>query len=137
MNYTLIAYTEDSSYHDRCGDYIHRPGSFETFFTTNKDELIEQWANWSFSGNYESLDLLLNGIPDNHLNDEEDKIWGELDKARSDRCLILKQEKIERDANAAVEKAREIAAQNVLKAKMQRQQDLDTLAALKKKLGVS
>lgn len=22
MNYTLIAYTEDSSYHDRCGDLI-------------------------------------------------------------------------------------------------------------------
>ena len=75
MNYTLIAYTEeDSSYHDRCGDYIHRPGSFEIFFTTDKAEIIETWAKWSFSGNYETLELLLNGVPDRHHDDADSAI---------------------------------------------------------------
>ena len=61
MNYTLIAYTENTSHTDRCGDWISEPGAFETFFTTDKAELIETWANWNFSGNYETLNLLLDG----------------------------------------------------------------------------
>ena len=83
------------------------------------------------------MQLLLNGIPDNHLGDEDFAIWDELNIERGEAYEKLKKEKIERDANAALEKAREIAAQAELKAKLQRLQDLDTLAALKKKLGVS
>lgn len=137
MNYTLIAYTEDSSYHDRCGDYIHQTGSFETFFTRDEAELIEKWANRSFSGNYESLDLLLNGIPDNQFSEEENQIWDALDAARSNRYQELKQEKIQQDKKIADEKAAKALRDAELRANLQRLQDLDTLAALKKKLGVS
>jgi hypothetical protein len=137
MNYTLIAYTEDSSYHNRCGDYIHQPGSFETFFTRDKTELIEKWANWSFSGNFESLDLLLNGIPDNQFSEEEDQIWNELDVARSNRYQELKQEKIQQDKKLAEEKVAKDLLDKARREQLQRLQDLDTLAALKKKLGVS
>lgn len=137
MNYTLIAYTEDSSYHDRCGDYIYQPGSFETFFTRDEAELIEKWANWSFSGNYERLDLLLDGIPDNQFSEEEDQIWNTLNAARSNRYQELKQEKIQQDKKIADEKAAKALRDAEHRANLQRLQDLDTLAALKKKLGVS
>lgn len=137
MNYTLIAYTEDGSYHDRCGDYIHHPGSFETFFTKDREELINTWADWSFNRNFESLELLLNGAPSSELNDEEDRIYDELDDARRNKCEILKQEKSERDRLAELQRKEAAARKAELEAHMQWQRDLQTLEQLKKKLGIN
>ena len=139
MNYTLIGYTENTSYLDRHGDYHTEPGRFEIFFTRDKDELIETWAKMSFSGDYERLDLLLNGAPDDVLDvDEADsRLWFELDDARATRQHELFLQKQIRENEEAVRKSAELARKNIEKADLQRQRDLATLAELKKKLGVA
>lgn len=136
MNYTLIAYNEDSSYHDRCGDYIHRPGSFEIFFTTDKVEIIETWAKWSLSNKYETLELLLNGVPDQYQNEADSAIWYELDDARIVRTNeIIRETKLEKERQEkeeAIRKSEALALETKRKAELQRLRDLETLAALRK-----
>lgn len=131
MNYTLIAYNEDTSYYDRGGDLVSQPGSFEIFFTT-KAEIIETWAKWSFSEKYETLELLLNGVPDRHHDDADSAIWYELDDARQARVKELKLEKECREKEEAIRKSEALALETKRKAELQRLRDLETLAALRK-----
>jgi hypothetical protein len=137
MNYTLIGYTENTSYLDRHGDYQTEPGDFEIFLTRDKDELIETWARMSFSGDYESLNLLLNGVPDDQLDEADDIIWHEVDEARSIRQHELFIQKQIRANEEAVRKSAALALKNAQQAEVQRQRDLAALAKLKKKLGVA
>ena len=137
MNYTLIAHTEDSSYHDRCGDYNHQPGAFEIFYTTDRDEAVKKWADWSFSGGYDTLEMLINGVPSSHLGDDLFEVYDKLGDDRATIEIQLQEEKKLRDQKAAEEKAAKALREAELRDQLQRQKDLDTLNALKKKLGVS
>ena len=138
MNYTIIGHTADSSYHDRCGDYISKPGEFETQFfrDENKAEFLQAWAHAKYHNTYEDLIILLNGIPDNRLEGEEWDQYEDLEREMELLFAIIDAEhkeaerlKKEAAAQAALEKARQIAH-------MERERDLRQLEALKKKLGV-
>lgn len=138
MNYTLIGQTEDGSYHDRCGDFISKPGEFTVLFFRDEDKhaFLWAWANAKFHSRYENLIILLNGIPDDRLEGEEwdqyEDIEREMEamlpaiKAKHDEAERLKKEAA---AEAALQKARQIEAD-------QRARDLAQLEALQRKLGV-
>jgi hypothetical protein len=131
MNYTIIGHTEDGSYHDRCGDFISKPGEFETQFFRDdkKEEFLRAWAYAKYHNTYEDLIILLNGIPDGKLEDEEYEVYEDLEREMDPLYAIIDAEHKEAAANAAVEKARQIAH-------MERQRDLQQLEALQRKLGV-
>jgi hypothetical protein len=138
MNYTLIGHTEDSSYYDRCGDLVSRPGSFETQFfrEEQKPEFLKAWANARFYNTYETLIILMNGIPEDRLEDDEYYAFQDLEREMDAlydevKAEHEKAERIRKEAAAseAAEKARQIAAQ-------ERARDLEKLAELKRKLGV-
>ena len=137
MNYTLIGYTEDSSFIDRHGDYHRQPGDFDTFFTRDREELIKTWADWSFNRNFESLNLLLNGVPEEEFDKQEQIIGDELDEARLTRCQVLRQEKQELDKQTLIRLKAEEKRKAELQVRIQREKDLQTLTQLKKKLGIS
>lgn len=138
MNYTIIGHTEDSSYHDRCGDYIPQPGTFETqFFRDDKKaEFLRAWAHAKFHNTYEDLIILLNGIPTDHIDDAEFDQFEAVEREMTALLPAIKAEheaaeaiRKEAAAQAALEQARKIAAQ-------QRAHDIAQLAALQKKLGL-
>jgi hypothetical protein len=138
MNFTIIGQTDDNSYHDRCGDFISRPGTFETMFFRDdkKAEFLRAWAHAKFHVTYENLIILLNGIPDSNLEGEEWEQYEDLEREMEALLPAIKAEHDEAErirkeaaANAALEKARQIAAQ-------QRARDLAQLEELQRKLGV-
>jgi hypothetical protein len=138
MNYTIIGHTEDGSYHDRCGDFISKPGEFETQFFRDdkKEEFLRAWAHAKFHNTYEDLIILLNGIPDGRLEDEEYEQYEDLEREMEPFLAIIAAEheaaeKIRKDAaaEAALAKARQIAAQ-------ERARDEQQFEALRRKLGV-
>jgi hypothetical protein len=138
MNYTIIGHTEDSSYHDRCGDYISQPGAFETqFFREDKKaEFLCAWAHARFHNTYEDLLILIDGIPDGFLEDAEYEKYVDLEREMEALLPQLKAEHDEAErirkeaaANAALEQARKLAAQ-------QRARDLAQLEELQRRLGV-
>lgn len=138
MNFTIIGHTEDSSYHDRCGDYITRPGKFETQFFREEDKeaFLKAWAHARFHSTYENLIILVNGVPEESMNEEEYSTFDDLHREREPFDAIVKAEHEEAErlrkeaaANAAVEKARQIAAQ-------ERARDLAKLEELQRKLGI-
>lgn len=139
MNYTIIGHSEDNSYHDRCGDYIRDPGKFDVQFfrEDEKEKFLKAWAHARFHNTYETFVILLNGVPDDKLSDEEYDTYQALEGEREAFDAIVKAEHEEAErvrkeaaANAAVEKARKIAAD-------QRARDLAQLAELQRKLGLS
>lgn len=138
MNYTIIGHTEDNSYHDRCGDFISRPGSFETqFFRDDKKaEFLQAWAHAKFHNTYEDLIILLNGIPDSNLEGEEWEQYEDLEREMEALLPAIQAaheaaEKARKDAaaEAALAKARLIAQQ-------ERARDEQQFEALRRKLGV-
>jgi hypothetical protein len=138
MNYTIIGHTADGSYHDRCGDYISKPGEFETqFFRDDKKaEFLRAWAHAKYHNTYEDLIILLNGIPDGKLEDEEYEQYEDLEREMDPLYAAIDVEHKEAErlrkevaAEAALAKARQIAH-------MDRQRDLAQLEALQRKLGV-
>lgn len=138
MNYTIIGQTEDNSYHDRCGDFISRPGLFDTqFFRDDKKaEFLRAWAHAKYHNTYENLIILLNGIPDSNLEGEEWEQYEDLEREMDPLYAIIDAEHKEAErirkeeaANTAVAKARKIAAE-------QHARDLAQLEALQRKLGV-
>jgi hypothetical protein len=142
MNYTIIKHTEAEGGYDRYGDGYHNPGTFEyEFFRADGDEeymtnqFIKAWAKAEFS-KYDNLIILVNGIPDTEMNDAEWDEFDRLTKLMQAELLIVKagfeeakRIQKEKDAEAALQKAREIAAQ-------QRRADLAQLEALQRKLGI-
>jgi len=146
MNYTIIGHTADGSYHDRCGDYISKPGEFETQFFRDdkKEEFLRAWAHAKYHNTYEDLIILLDGIPDGRLEDEEYDRYEDLEReldafypeihAAHEAAEAAKKEaeaaKKEAAAQAALAKARQIAAER-------RARDEAQLLALQKKLGLS
>ena len=138
MNYTIIGHTADGSYHDRCGDYISKPGEFETQFFRDdkKEEFLRAWAHAKFHNTYEDLIILLDGIPEGRLEDDEYDKYEDLEREMEPLYAIIdaehkEAERIRKDAaaEAALAKARQIAY-------MERQRDLQQLEALQRKLGV-
>lgn len=138
MNFTIIGHTEDSSYHDRCGDYISQPGTFETQFfrEAQKAEFLRAWAHARFHNTFEDLVILLNGIPEDKLEGDEYYVFQELEREMEDLLPTIKAEheaaeaiRKEEAANAALQKARKLEAE-------QRARDLAQLQALQLKLGV-
>ena len=138
MNYTLIGHTEDTAYRDRWGELIEHPGSFTTLFfrEEHKAAFLKAWATAKFNNAYEDLIILLNGIPDSQLEGEE---WDQYEDLERERDALYDEVKAEHDeadrlrkeavANAALEKARQIAAH-------QRARDLADLDALERRLGL-
>lgn len=138
MNYTIIGHTEDSSYHDRCGDFISQPGTFETQFFRDerKTEFLRAWAHATFHNTYENLIILINGIPEDQMTSDEYEQFDDLDREMRSVLPQIEMEHNEAErlrkeaaANAALEKARQIAAQ-------QRARDLAQLEELQRKLGM-
>jgi hypothetical protein len=138
MNYTIIGHTEDQSYHDRCGDFISKPGSFETQFFRDdkKSEFLRAWAHAKYHNTYQDLIILLDGIPDGRLEDEEYERYEDLEREMDPLYAEIDAEhkaaeaaKKEAAAQAALAKARQIAAQ-------ERARDEAQLLALQKKLGL-
>lgn len=138
MNYTIIGHTEDSSYHDRCGDYVSEPGKFETEFFRDdgKAEFLKAWAHAKFHSTYEDLLILINGIPDNEMNEAEYAAFEIVEAEMKEQEKIVEAEhevaeaiRKEAAANAAVAKARLIA-------KQQHDRDLAQLAELQRRLGL-
>lgn len=138
MNYTLIGHTEDRSYYDRCGDHISKPGNFTVLFFREDDKaaFLKAWANARYHNTYETLIILTNGIPEDQLEDDEYYAFQDLEREMDALFEVIDAEHKEAErirkeaaANAAVEKARQIAAQ-------QRARDLAQLEELQRKLGV-
>ena len=138
MNYTIIGHTEDSSYYDRCGDHVSRPGVFETQFFREEEKaaFLKAWAHAKFHNTYETLIILVNGVPEDKMNDAEYEAFEDLERELdtfyaeiSAEHEVTEKARKEAAANAAVEKARQIAAQ-------QRARDLAQLEELQRKLGI-
>jgi hypothetical protein len=138
MNYTIVGHTEGNSYYDRYGDFISRAGCFETqFFREDaKAEFLQAWAHAKFHNTYENLIIMVNGVPEDKLEDGEWDAFQDLEREMDALKAIVHAEheaaeklRKETAANAAVEKARQIAAQ-------QRARDSAQLEELQRKLGV-
>lgn len=138
MNFTIIGHTEDSSYHDWCGDHISRPGLFETRFfrEEQKTEFLKACAHAKFHNTYETLIILVNGVPDGEMNDEEYAQCEDLEREADGLCSTIHAE------HAVAEKAREEAAANAalerarLIAQHEHARDLAQLEQLQRKLGM-
>lgn len=138
MNYTIIGHTEDSSYHNRCGDFVRQPGSFETGFfrEEQKEEFLLAWARAKFSGGYETLLILVNGVPEDRMNDEEYEAFEDLERELEQFEAHVKAEHEEAErlrkeaaANAALAEAHRLA-------EIERKRDLQKLEELQRKLGM-
>jgi hypothetical protein len=139
MNFTIIGHSADGSYHDRCGDYISKPGVFETQFfrEAQKAEFLKTWAHAKYHNTYEDLIILLDGIPDGRLEDEEYEKYEDLEREMEALLPVIKAEHDEAErlrkeaaAEAASQKARKLEAD-------QRARDLAQLEALQRKLGLT
>lgn len=137
-NFSIIGQTDDNSYHDRCGDYISCPGIFEIQFFRNeqKAEFLKAWAHAKFHSTYENLIIMMNGIPEDKLEDDEYYDFQDLEREMEALLPTIRAEHEEAErirkeaaAEAALTKARQIAH-------MERQRDLQQLEALQRKLGV-
>ena len=84
MNYTLIAYEEDSSFFDRCGGFISQPGKFMMFFSEDRHEFAKRLAEADHEGGWDKLNILLNGRPEERWRDEEVAAHDELSDLRWD-----------------------------------------------------
>lgn len=138
MNLTLIGHTADGSYHDRCGDFISKPGSFETHFfrEDKKAEFLREWAHARYYNTYEDLIILVNGAPEDKMESEEYEQFEDLEREMDALYPAIHAEhqaaeKARKDAaaEAALTKARQIAH-------MERQRDEQQFEALRRKLGV-
>lgn len=137
-NFTIIGQSDDNSYHDRCGDYISQPGTFELQFFRNeqKAEFLRAWAHAKFHITYENLIIMINGIPEDKLEDDEYYDFQDLEREMEALLPAIHAEHEEAErlrkeaaAEAALNKARQIAH-------MERQRDLQQLEALQRKLGM-
>lgn len=138
MNYTIIGHTEDASYFGRKGDYVDRPGAFETWYfrDSDKENFLEVWADARYHNRFEHLYILLNGIATAHCTDDELQLYDELElemlevlkqvKAKAEEELRIKQEALQRKRDLEAQKERD----------RQRQLDLQTFNELKRKLGI-
>ena len=139
MTYLIIGHTEDSRHYDRCGDLVGESGEFETKFFRQEDKaaFLREWAHAVFHNTYETLTIVVNGVPVDHMTSEEyeefeygvEAEMNEVKKTIEAEHVAAEAKRKEAAANAAVEKARQIAAQ-------ERARDLAQLEALQRKLGV-
>ena len=138
MNYTIIGHTEDDSHTDRWGDYISRPGKFETFFFRDDERtgFIELWAKFLHDATYEDLIILLNGCPDNELGDEDDALYFALAAERDTHIEILKAKAAEAKKLIDERNAAERERKAVVAKETERLRDMQQLAALQRKLGL-
>lgn len=136
MNYTLIAYREDSSYYDRCGDFVSCPGEFETFFSTDREQFAERYAEIQFNKSWDTLAVLINGVPEDHWSDDEHAENDAIEDLKNAALVRIKHEaerKKEEDQRLANEKAERDRLAAIEK---QRASDLAAYEQLKKKLGM-
>lgn len=136
MNYTIIGHSTDTSYHDRGGDFIHEPGAFVTFFTNDEEAFVKEWASMEVSELYEDIVILLNGVPDSKMSDEEDIEYFKLEDQKNIILAELKQAKIIRTNEEGIRRSIEAAEKLKLKVQLQAKLDLEQYEALKKKLGI-
>ena len=131
MNYTIISFKENYSYRS---DQDSSPADLDImFFRDHERDFISTWARIEAKKQYDTLTICINGTPDTDMTDEEDeeysRLWDlmqiELEKVK----LELEAAKIEADGKAAEQKAR-------LLAHMERERDLQTYAALQRKLNL-
>lgn len=136
--YTIIGHTEAETYYDRCGDSHHTPGKFETQFfrEDEKEAFLKVWAHALFHNTYENLIILINGVPEERMSEAEYAAFEDLERELDPFIWTVRSEyelaeaaRKEAAANAALEKARKIAAE-------QRANDLAQLEQLQRKLGL-
>lgn len=117
---------------------VSRPGNFETHFfrEENKAAFLQAWARAKYNRTYENLIILLNGIPDGHLADEEWVAYEALEQEMEPLFAKIDTEhreaerlKKEAAADLALATARIIAS-------MERERDLQQLQVLQRKLGI-
>lgn len=137
MNYTIIGHITGSlgyrSYGREPDDDIADVLEIKTF--RDKEAFLKAWAHQLATNKYDDIHILLNGINVDDMTDEEYDAYSELetetrvaylDAAKQERAKQIAAEK-ERAANAAVQLAREIAAQ-------QRAEEEKQFEMLKRKL---
>ena len=141
MNYTIIGHKEATEKYMGCQEYETVPGEFEAFFfRDDREGFIKAWANASYEKHYgdkyDDLIIMIDGIPDNEMNDAEYAALEILETEMQEHEKIIKAEhdemaalRREAAANAAVEKAR-------LLAKLERARDLQQFEALQRKLNL-
>lgn len=140
MNYTLIGYSEATNGYDRYGEGYGEEGKFEILFfrEEEKDKFLRQWAFDEFHSTYDRLEILINGIPTDRMEDAEWDVYEyeleaemkpikEIIRTEHEAAEIIRKEAA---ANAALQKARQIAQQ-------QRAEDERQLKALQRKLGLT
>ena len=138
MNYTIVGYTSDNSYRDRCGDWVNNPGDFQRWFYRDDEKagFIKTWARLRFESGFEELIIMLNGVPHDEMIEEEFELYEALEAEMQiiyDELYVLKAEqdkaeKLRLEAQAI--ENRRLAVQK------EHERDLKALAALQKKLGL-
>lgn len=136
MNYTLIAYREDWSYYDRCGDFINKPGEHKVIFSQDRSEFAKEYASISYEDKWDELTVLINGKPESHWNDTDQKEADIIEAGRFEHCQRLTEEKERARVEAEKREAERRAQEAIRLAEKQRQADLAQYEELKKKLGI-
>lgn len=138
MNYTIISHRiDDYRYSYNTCNYSGKEGFLNIIcYQDDQDSFIKEWAKIQHANEHDDLIIMFNGISYNEMNDEEYAEYERLEELMNAELLILKEEseRIERATREALAVAAEEKAR--LLAKIQREQDMQELSRLKKKLGV-
>lgn len=143
--YVLLQYSPGSHGIDRWGNRYGQESSFKIQFYKDQNEFINDWAKLKVFDTPDSIDdleisVIINGVPEDHLNEEEFDDYLILEK------LMLKQKQyfIERNAIKKLEdeavqqkiNAANEAANEAAKIAKQHAHDLYSFNLLKVKLGL-
>jgi len=139
MNYTIIGHTQgEVGYWGGDRDYDSDvPAKFDIkpFYEHEKEMFLKAWAEAVVENAYEDLVILLDGIPEDMMDEVKFQVFLELQKERFPfeeivRAEILKAKEAEKErlAKYALEQARKIE-------KMQKDNDEAQFEILRKKLG--
>jgi len=138
MNYTIVGYTSDNSYRDRCGDWVNNPGDFQRWLYRDdeKAKFIKAWARLRFESSFEETIIMLNGVPHDEMIEEEFELYEALEAEMQivyDELYVLK---VEQEKIAKLQLEAQAIENRRLAIEKERASDLKTLAALQKKLGL-
>ncbi len=136
MNYTVIAYEEESGYYDRCGDFISRPAKFFKFFSTDMSEFAEKLAELEEDNNWDEFIILLDGKPEGSWTDGDVAEYDKIFYMKLDAAKDLKERRVKEKLEQERKQKEEEERKRFLAEERQRAADLATYENLKKKLGL-
>jgi hypothetical protein len=141
MIYTIIGFKNGyDAWRNRERDYENdKPMEcrIKSFRENEREAFMQEWAHEDVFCEYDHFEILLNGINEHDMTDQEWEEFSVLEKAIREQYIpavraakvAAEAEERERRANAAVEQARRLAAQN-------RENDLRAFNELKRKLNM-